>query len=123
MPRPKAARIAEFFRRLHAHPAARDFQEAWRQIETTLNQVEDELSGVPFNPDAWRSDGRLYPPRLDSERRLSGHPNVRRFRHVGHNTLIRENGAIQIRVANSEPLAGEVLFSKGGADGREVLDP
>ena len=118
----KGERLVEFLRRLTDLPAAGNFEEAWRQLETTLNHVEDELSGVPFDPVTRGLDGRLYPPQLDSEKAFPSHPRVRRFRHRNHNTLIGENGSIQIRKAARRPLDGEVVFSKPGADGKEVLD-
>jgi len=121
MPIAKSERLREFFRRLLELPAARNFQEAWDLIASTLNEVEDELSGVPNNPSNWRTDGRMYPPQFDSEKRFAGHPKVRRFRSVAHNTLIGENGSIQIRAQAPNPLHGEVLMSKPGADGKEVM--
>jgi len=75
------------------------------------------MSGVPYDPSKWRTDGRLYPPQLDSERKFSGHPKVRRFRSLQHNTLIGENGSIEIRA-----LAGATVFSKNGADGKGVTE-
>ena len=110
-------RLQEFYRRLEALPAAKTFTEAWRQIGETLNAVEDQLSGIPYDPTKWQSDGRLYPPQLDSERAQTPHPKVRRFRSVAHNTLIGENGSIEIQT-----LMGQVVFSKSGADGRRILD-
>lgn len=118
----KARRLEEFSRRLNASPAAGNFEEAWRQITETLNQVEDELSGIANNPAAWETDGRLYPPQLDREYPFTRHRRVRRFRTVGHNILIGENGAIQIREWNPNPLDGELILSKAGGDGKEVMD-
>ncbi|MHB8730748.1 MAG: hypothetical protein ACYDAB_03040 [bacterium] len=111
----KAKRLEEFYQRLRELPAATSFEEAWTQINRTLNQVEDEMSGVPYDPSKWQTDGRLYPPQPDSERKVSGYPKVRRFRSLQHNTLIGENGSIEIRT-----LAGGVVLSKNGADGKGV---
>jgi len=77
--------------------------------------VEDELSGVPFNPENWRADGRLYPPQEDNKHLVPGHPNVSRYRTVAHNVFIGTNGAIEIQT-----LRGAVLFQKPGADERHV---
>lgn len=114
---PKAVRLKEFYRRLRELPPAAGFEEAWTHVSRTLNQVEDALSGVPYDPSKWQTDDRLYPPQLDSERAFSGHPKVRRFRSLQHNTLIGENGSIEIRT-----LANEVVFSKVGADGKGAME-
>jgi len=118
----KTERLEEFFRRLRALPPAGTFEEAWQQIHETLNQVEEELSGIPNHPANWQTDGRLYPPQLDREYPVTGHPLVRRFRSVAHNTLIGANGAMQVRRVKLDPLQGEVLFSKAGTDEKEVMD-
>lgn len=38
-------------------------------------------------------------------------------------TIIGASGSIQVRKAAADPLEGEVLFSKVGADGKEVMEP
>ncbi|PYU20601.1 MAG: hypothetical protein DMG30_20575 [Acidobacteria bacterium] len=102
----KAVRLREFYQRLRTLPAAAGFEEAWTQISRTLNQVEDEMSGVPYDPSKWQTDDRLYPPQRDSERAFSGYPKVR-----------RENGSIEIRT-----LTNQIVFSKTGADGKGVME-
>jgi hypothetical protein len=111
----KAERLAEFLRRLGAAPAAADANEAFRQLADILDGVEDEMTSIPFDPANWQNDGRMYPPQPDSLRAVPGRPDVRRFRSKGHNTLVGDNGAIEIR-----DLSGRPVLSKPGADGRTI---
>jgi len=112
----KEKRLKEFVQRLEKLAAASTFEAARGQIEATLNQVEDELSGVPFDPAAWASDGRMYPPADDAIRDVPGEPTVKRFRSREHNTFIGANGAIRIQSADGT----SVLIDKAGADGLRV---
>ena len=114
----KSLRLAEFLRRLGRAPAAQSYDEARQQIAAILNAVEDEMSGIPYDPSAWRSDGRMYPPQDDREVR-SEHPAVRRFRSVGHATEIGSKGAIRIRDVNSKQAS---VLDKAGLDGRLISD-
>jgi hypothetical protein len=74
--------------------------------------VEDELTGVPFDPAAWKTHDRMYPPQEDNRFAVPGRPDVARYRSRSHNTYIAENGAIEIW-----SVSGELLFRKAGADG------
>jgi hypothetical protein len=95
----------------------RTFEDAYELLCSTLNSVEDELSGVEYNPENWMTDGRLYPPQQDSFRRdCDGYAEVVRMRTRGHNVFIGPNGAIEIEVVHSS----EIIFSKDGADGEGV---
>jgi hypothetical protein len=111
----KAQRFVEFLRRLAAAPAASDFDEAYHQLSDILNAVEDEMTTIPFDPANWQNDGRMYPPQMDSQRAVPGRTDVRRFRSRSHNTLIGDNGAIEIR-----DLSSRAVLSKPGSDGRSV---
>jgi hypothetical protein len=110
----KSARLAEFFNRLVQAPLATTFDEAFDVLSATLNQVEDELSGVPFDPPNWKIDGRMYPPQPDKEK-LTERPGARAFRTVGNLILLGDNGAIEV-----QDLRGQVVFSKSGADGKTI---
>src|SRR3954465_6987776 len=111
----KAERLAEFLRRLKALPPVPTAEEAFETVARTLNAVEDELTDIPNNPTAWQSDGRMYPPQIDSRRDIPDFPNVTRYRSRSHNTFIAANGAVEILTTE-----GFILLSKPGADGRSV---
>jgi hypothetical protein len=109
----KAERFEEFIKRLAGSTAASSFEEAFCQLCEILNAVEDELTSVPFNPAKWQTDGRMYPPQRDALRSTPGRPDLRRFRSKLHNTLIGEDGSIEI-----QDLSGATIFSKPGRGNR-----
>ena len=74
------------------------------------------MTNIPFDPARWDEDGRMYPPQLDSKRSVTNLPGVSRYRSKNHSALIGENGSISITVGHS----GQVIFSKPGADGRDL---
>ncbi len=73
------------------------------------------MTSIPFDPAIWQNDGRMYPPLWDSLWSVSGRNDVKRFPSKAHNTLIGDNGAIEIR-----DLSGRTILAKPGADGRTV---
>ncbi len=98
-----------------ALPAANDLETAFLQIAQVLNEVEDQLTSIPYNPTD-QADGRMYPPQQDSRRKVPDFPRVMRYRSKSHNTFIAINGAIEIRTVAGE----QVLFQKPGANGKGV---
>ena len=112
---PKADRLAEFYRRLGAAPAASTATEAYQQVCDILNAVEDDLTGIPFNPSMWMTDGRMYPAQADNIRSVAGRPDLVRYASRRHDFVVAPNGAIQIRVR-----VGAVEFSKAGHDGDSI---
>jgi len=111
--------LDEFYRRLGLAPDASTFEEALGLIRRTLNEVEDELSGFPMNPDPplKSAEDRMYPPELDQIHDVPGSPKVKRLRSRYHNTFVGENGAIEIRSSS-----GTIEFFKPGADGKTVSE-
>jgi len=124
-PLPKHARLAEFLHRLEQALPAADFASARSLLDQTLNAVEDELSGVPFHPESWRTDGRMYPVQDGNDRSVPGHPNIRRLVSVGHVTYVAENGAFEIRAKDGTVegnRVGMLVFAKPGENGKGVWD-
>ena len=113
----KAERFAEFLRRPGIAPAASSFAGAFRQIADILNAVEDDLTSIPYDPANWQDDGRMYPPQPDSARVVPGRSDVTRFRSRAQNTLIGDNGAIEIR-----DLSGRPILTKAGTNGRMISE-
>lgn len=111
----KETRFVIFLERLAAKPSARTAQEALALLSGVLNEVEDELTEIPFDPGASATDGRMYPPQEDHARDVPERHDLVRYRSRGHNTYIRNNGAIEI-----QDLKKRVVFQKPGYDGAGV---
>lgn len=117
-PPPPSARLEEFFRRLSAWPACHSRDAAYAALVTTLEAVEDELTGIENRPENWRTDGRLYPPEADHSFPVPGSAGVVRMRTKGHNVFISINGAIEVHSVSGN----QFVFLKLGADGKGVWD-
>jgi len=89
-------RFDEFLRRMLAAPGCSSFAAAFDLLAQTLNQVEDELSGKPYDPTYPRDDRRMYPPKDDAYRPILGRQDLRRYRSRQHNTYFSDSGAILI---------------------------
>jgi hypothetical protein len=102
-------RLDEFYRRLQAAPAVTAAEAALEQICRMLDEVEDELSGIPKKsppPPLEQSDGRMYPPYEDSVTRRPDGGIVATTR--GHVIEIGGNGSLLIRSKRT----GNVEFRK-----------
>jgi len=115
----KSLRLDEFFQRLGAASVVASFGEAYRLLCSTLDQVEDELSGLPNERERWLTLDRMFPPQSDRMSNVEG-CDVKRFDNVRHITYIAGNGAIEIRSKRRKKGAFEVHFSKPGLDGRSI---
>ena len=114
----RSERLKEFYRRLSSAPPASSEAEALGAIARILNEVEDELSGIPFDPGSPLNSGRMYPPQSDARRAHAIRSDLARYRSRGHNTYISSSGAIRIEEVN-----GACQLEKPGADGNQVGTP
>lgn len=115
----KRERLAEFLHRLQAAPPAASAEEALDLVNRTLNEVEDELSGIPRVPDAatrLHTGGRMYGPDPAFASSWKERSDLVRYAHTEHDTLVQANGAFLIRLRRPP----RVLRSRPGADGQEV---
>ncbi|MEO8270516.1 MAG: hypothetical protein ABI557_12405 [Aureliella sp.] len=108
----KAERFDEFIRWLALLPPVDSVAGALTVLSAVLNAVEEGMPDISSTPENWQSDGRMYPPQMDSSRDVPGREDLIRFRSRGHNTIVRNNGAIKLR-----DLQNNRLFQKPGADG------
>jgi hypothetical protein len=117
----KQERLKVFFERLMQAKPSGDHESAANLFEATLNAVEDEMSGTPYDLAKSPQDGRMYPPQPDNVRLFrNGNGDAigtRRF-STAHNTFIANNGAIKI-VFRAD---GTTRLDKPGRDGRRVDD-
>lgn len=117
----KAMRLKVVFQRLDGAEAVGSFEAAYELLCSTLDQVEDELSGLPNEPDQWMTLDRMFPPQFDRMSSVS-ECIVKRFDSLGHITYIALNGAIEIRSKRRNGGTIVVHFSKAGSDGKQIRD-
>ncbi len=111
----KKERFQEFVRRMQTAEEVASAAAALSLVGETLAVVEDEMTDIPNESGNWQTDGRMYPPQADNARDVESRIDLVRYRSREHNTLIRDNGAIEIR-----DLQGNILLSKLGQDGNGV---
>ena len=108
-------RFALFLAAMKEAPAAHDLASARLLLDETLNRIEEAHSGVPYDPEKWMTDGRMYPP-LDDQERESRIAGTSLFYSFKHNIWFGDNGAIRI-VRRHPPNSGLVELDKPGHDG------
>lgn len=118
MPASKAERLKAILIQLEVAGPFSDGVSARDALAEIMERVEDQMSGVPSNPNSVTAptDGRMYPPD-DRFEISSGSSNVRTFKHVRHRTSIGKNGAVMITLPS-----GEILFNKPGLNGKTIDD-
>ena len=111
----KQVRFEMFIERLAVADSANSMNGAHQLLSRVLNEVEDELTDIPFSPENYISDGRMYPPQEDSRRDVKCRDDIIRYRSKEHNTYVSKNGAILILGIN-----GIVYLNKSGSDGKGI---
>lgn len=106
----KRLRVEAFVERLATAPPASSDADAMVLVAETLNDVEDDMTSIPYNPGTWEFDGRMYPPQPDSARDAGD--GLTRYRSRGHNTLIHSSGAIRLMT-----IGGTCLLNKPAKNG------
>jgi hypothetical protein len=136
---PRDCRLQVFFARMARHRPFTSFGDADQGITTILKAVEDELTDIPHDPEAWKTDGRLYPAQSDHWYNGPSYPHVTQMRTRGHSIFVSASGALEIwdmrhlsltftkcskldlmEIRYQNP--GSILFSKDDAEGRKVWD-
>ena len=107
-------RLEIFYRQLNAALPAGNDSQAFHLLSTILNNVEDEYTLIPYAPDNWSSDGRMYP--LKSDNKKIETEDISRYRNRNHNTYIGSNGSKKIVSIKTK----EAVLDKAGFDSRKV---
>jgi hypothetical protein len=118
---PKRERLAEVFRRIGTAEPCTTFDEAYQLLCTIMDEVEDELTPYPNEPNRWMEIPRLFPPQTDRMSSVEG-CDVKRFDSLRHVTYIAGNGAMEVRSLRVVDGEVKVHFTKSGNDGRSVCD-
>lgn len=111
----KTERLREIYRRLGEAPAARTFAEMRGQLDDIINAVENQLTRIPYDPQNWQADGRIYPVQDDKVFDVAEHPRMTLLRARKNLIYIGDNGSIEIQNA-----FGDVIIRKPGSDGLGV---
>jgi hypothetical protein len=104
----KPERIKVFFGRLADAASVSTSAGAFALITEIFLAVEGEL--------CTDADDRMFPPSGDFHHAVDGRDDLDLYRQLAHDTIIRANGAILIRIRKT----GAVVFEKAGSDGRRV---
>jgi hypothetical protein len=131
----KNERLTELWRRLRELTPCSSFQEMREQLDITLNQVENELTPFPYDPNQldpsrqWEPTDRMYAIQDDNIDDMPGNPLVKRMKSAGHNAFIGANGSIEVRSKKRPdgsraipPQTGALVFARAGRDGRGVWE-
>lgn len=117
----KQERLKEIFRRMGEAAPCSSLDTAYALLCETMVAVEDEMSGLPNEPERWMELPRLFPPRADRAFLLENY-GVKRLDSLRHVTYIAENGAIEIRSIRVTNGRVKIHFSKKGIDGRSLSE-
>ena len=112
----RSKRRALFLAELEQATAAHDVASARALLAETMNLIEEAHSGVPYDPENWMTDDRMYPPQDDLEQ-PSPLAGAVLFHSLGHAIWFAANGAIRIEGRRGSN-KGHVDLDKPGADGK-----
>jgi hypothetical protein len=115
----KGERLTIFFQLLQEAEAVASHDDALALLSKVLNSVEDDFSGVGYNPEEPGTDGRMYPPNERFRYPKWERAGISCYRQVAHATFVADSGAVEIRLRAGSEL-GRILFEKPGKDGRRV---
>ncbi len=114
-------RFALFLAAMKQAAAAHDKDSARALLAETLNRIEETHSGVPYDPEKWMTDGRMYPPQDDQEQ-VSPISDVSLFYSRKHCIWVGTNGAVRFE-RRHPPNMGLVELDKPGRDGKYCGTP
>jgi hypothetical protein len=115
MPLTKYERLELIYKQLALEPACSSFEEAYILLSRTINKIEDDFSGIPYNIDKSKYDNRIYPPFEDSRKLRYDHNDIVCYRNKANYTYFSKTGAITVL-----DLSGKIVFEKPNNDGIRI---
>ena len=115
----RSERRSVFFAVIADAPVSATMQQAKCLLDTALNVIEEQFSGVPYAPQNWRSDGRMYPAGEDFRRKMPT-DLVACYFHRQHESQFGANGSF--RILERHPVNPKVLMDRPGRDGLFIGD-
>jgi hypothetical protein len=113
----KPLRLKLFFEKLEQAPPCGSYEIAYNLLCKTLNEVENEYSGVKDDITNYMNDNRLYPPLEDSIMNYKNREDLICFRNKRNYTFFSKTGSITIT-----DFSYKILFEKADIYGkRNVL--
>lgn len=120
MKKTRAERLEIYLRYLKDAEPVGSSEDALELICRTLDEVEEEYTDDPNEPERWRELDRMFPPQSDRIALESPRPGITTVVTRGHEIYIGDNGSFEIRRRgktkdDSTPI---IEMFKPGADGK-----